>query len=146
MNPSIRILLIEDNPADARFVLEMLKDAAAEGTPFAFELVQAGRLDAALKLLGKGGVDAVLMDLDLPDSRGFETFRTVRAKAPNVPAVVLTGLADEEMGVRAVKEGAQDYLVKGQVDGNILSRAIRYSVERQRNGGAGKRAAFQDGT
>ena len=146
MNNPIRILLIEDNPADARFVVEMLKDAVAEGAPFAFELVHAARLDAALKLLDKGGVDAVLMDLDLPDSRGFETFHRVRAKAPDVPAVVLTGLADEDMGVRAVKEGAQDYLVKGQVDGNILSRAVRYSVERQKSGGAGKSAASQDGT
>lgn len=142
----MRILLIEDNPADARLVEEMIKDAAAEGALFAFELIQAARLDAALKLLDKGGIDAVLTDLDLPDSRGFETFQMVLAKAPNVPVVVLTGLADEDMGVRAVKEGAQDYLVKGQVDGNILFRSIRYSVERQKNGGISKRAAVRGGT
>jgi signal transduction histidine kinase len=77
-------------------------------------------------------VAVVLLDLSLPDSQGFDTFRRVRAAAPDVPVVVLSGLQDERMAARAVREGAQDYLVKGQVDGQLLARSLRYAIERRR--------------
>ncbi|TAN62820.1 sigma-54-dependent Fis family transcriptional regulator [bacterium] len=129
----VRILLVEDNPADARLVKEMLKDAATGGlTSFEYDIIHAARLSEALKYLGSEGFSVMLVDLDLPDSRGIETFLAVHKAAPSVPVVLLTGLADEAMGVKAVKEGAQDYLVKGQVDENALVRAIKYALERHR--------------
>src|SRR5262249_45467525 len=76
--------------------------------------------------------DVVLLDLGLPDSDGLDTFLELRRHAPALPVVVLTGLADETLGARAVQEGAQDYLVKGQVEGRVLARAVRYAVERRR--------------
>lgn len=129
----VRILLVEDNPADACLVKEMLKDAATGGlASFEYDIIHAGRLSEALKYLGSEGFSVMLVDLDLPDSRGIETFLAVHKAAPSVPVVLLTGLADEAMGVKAVKEGAQDYLVKGQVDENALVRAIKYALERHR--------------
>ncbi len=132
---SIRVLLLEDNPADARLVREMFVDAAADKLiPSSFELTNSTRLSDALKALQKDPFDVILTDLELPDSRGLETFLKVRSKAPKTPIVVLTGLTDEAIGVKAVQEGAQDYLVKGQVDSHLLVRAIRFAMERQRNG------------
>lgn len=79
----------------------------------------------------KGGVDVILLDLSLPDSQGLDTFIRMHTKAPEVPIVVLTGLDDETISVQAMQAGAQDYLIKGQVDSNLLVRSIRYSIERQ---------------
>jgi DNA-binding response OmpR family regulator len=124
----LRVLLIEDNPADARMIQEMLK-GLKEGVP---ELTTADRLSTGIETLARGGQDAVLLDLSLPDSQGFDTFLKVREQAGTVPIVLLTGLDDEVFAVRAVKEGAQDYLIKGQVDGHLLSRAIRYAIERNK--------------
>jgi len=121
------VLLIEDNPADARLIGELLTEA--EGA--AFDLECADHLSTALERLAKGGVDVALLDLGLPDSRGLETAATLSAQAPALPVVVLTGLDDEATGVEAVRRGAQDYLVKGQVDSKLLSRAIRYAIERK---------------
>lgn len=130
----IRILLVEDNPADARLVSEMLKDAASDGLfPFPYEVATVNRISSALEAIGSGGFDSVLLDLDLPDSRGLESFARVREQALQMPVVVLTGLSDETMGLKAVQEGAQDYLIKGQVDGNILARSILYAIERQKS-------------
>jgi len=123
----IKVLLVEDNPGDARLIREMLKEAAAAR----FELVHVVRLDEALKLLGEASFDVLLLDLTLPDSQGLDTFFRVYSQAPDVPIVVLTGLADEVVGVESVKGGAQDYLVKGQVDSNLLARALRYAIERK---------------
>jgi len=122
-----KVLLLEDNPGDVRLIREMLKEAAAAQ----FELVHVVRLDEALKLLGEASFDVLLLDLTLPDSEGLDTFGRVHTQAPDVPIVVLTGLADEVIGVKAVKGGAQDYLVKGQVDSNLLARALRYAIERK---------------
>jgi PAS domain S-box-containing protein len=127
-NELIKVLLVEDNPGDARLIREMLKEAAAAQ----FQLVHVVRLDEALKLLGEASFDVLLLDLTLPDSQGLDTFFRMQKQAPDVPTVVLTGLADEVLGVKAVKGGAQDYLVKGQVDGNLLARALRYAIERKR--------------
>jgi len=126
--PPIRVLLIEDNPMDVRLIGIMLRDSA----PGVFDIEQVDRLEAGLQQLGTTRFDLVLVDLSLPDSHGLETFSRVHAQAPNVPIIVLSGLADETVAVSAVHEGAQDYLVKGQVSGPLLVRAIRYAIERKR--------------
>ncbi|HKQ39008.1 MAG TPA: fused response regulator/phosphatase [Verrucomicrobiae bacterium] len=126
--PAIRVLLIEDNPMDVRLIGIMLRDSA----PSVFEIEQVDRLEAGLQQLAGGRYDLVLVDLSLPDSHGLETFSRVYAQAPKVPIIVLSGLADETVAVAAVHEGAQDYLVKGQVSGPLLVRAMRYAIERKR--------------
>ena len=123
----IRVLLIEDNEDDALIIREIL--AQATGAPF--DLEWADRLATGLARLAKGGIDVVLTDLGLPDSQGLDTCTTVHAQAPDVPIVVLTGLEDTGLAVQAVQAGAQDYLVKGQIDSNLLVRAMRYAIERQ---------------
>ncbi len=123
-----KILLIEDNPGDARLIQEML----AEAEPGRFELECVDQLSAGIKRLDQGDIDVILLDLDLPDSHGVDTFTKVYAQVQEKPIVVLTGLADETVGVKAVSGGAQDYLIKGQVDGNLVSRSIRYAIERKR--------------
>lgn len=131
-NELIRVLLVEDNPADARLVSEIIKDASVESpAPLAFDLTHVKRLHEAIRSLDGGSFDVILLDLDLPDSQGIETFSKMREQASGVPVVVLTGLADETIGVKAIQKGAQDYLIKG-VDGSILVRAMRYAIERQR--------------
>jgi two-component system, cell cycle sensor histidine kinase and response regulator CckA len=121
----LKVLLVEDNPADARLVREMLKEAHRP-----VELTHAPRLRDALEFLRTRGFNAILLDLNLPDSEGMNTFLRARAEALHAPIVVLTGLADEEVAARAVREGAQDYLVKAEVDGPLLYRSIRYAVAR----------------
>ena len=124
----LRVLLIEDNPADARMIHEMLK-SLRDGV---LELETADRLSTGLIRLADGEPDVVLLDLSLPDSQGFDTFLKLREKAGSVPVVLLTGLDDEALAVHAVHEGAQDYLIKGQVNGHLLSRALRYAIERNK--------------
>ncbi len=125
---NVNILLVEDNPGDARLIREMLADTG-DGK-FAIEWVD--RLAEALKRLAQGGIDVILLDLGLPDSQGLDTFTRAYAHSPRVPFVVLTGLADETVGFTAVRQGAQDYLVKGEVTGKLLVRAIRYATERKK--------------
>jgi sigma-B regulation protein RsbU (phosphoserine phosphatase) len=124
----IRTLLIEDNPGDARLIQLMVEEAG--GGLFEFERVE--RLGEALERLSEGGIGVVLLDLSLPDSRGLDTFLQLHARAPRVPIIVLSGLNDTTVAVQAVHEGAQDYLIKGQVDGQLLVRAMRYAIERKR--------------
>ncbi|HUJ48696.1 MAG TPA: ATP-binding protein, partial [Bryobacteraceae bacterium] len=124
----VRILLVEDNPIDARLLREMVRDASGGR----FHLEQAGCLDDALDLLSRQQFDVALLDLSLPDARGLETVTRVHAHAPKVPIVVLTSLDDEAIGVRAVRAGAQDYLIKGRVGGDLLVRSVRYACERAR--------------
>lgn len=123
-----RVLLVEDNPAEARLIREMLADVA--GGEFSIDHVE--KLSEALSLIQNQGADAVLLDLTLPDSRGLETIERVREQSPQVPIVVLTGLDDDAIGVEAVKSGAQDYLAKNQAGGYLLARTLRYAIERQR--------------
>ncbi len=125
---TINILLVEDNPADVRLLKEMLAEII--GVPPHLERVD--RLSAGLERLGSGGIDVVLLDLSLPDSRGLSTLLKMQAHSPHLPNIVLTGLEDEALATRAVRQGAQDYLVKGQVDANLLLRAARYAIERKR--------------
>jgi serine phosphatase RsbU (regulator of sigma subunit) len=122
----IRVLLVEDNPGDARLIHWMLGQTGE----VCFELAEADRLSAALGRLRAEPFSVVLLDLSLPDSQGLETFRAVSADFPRVPVVVLTGLADETAAVQAVQEGAQDYLVKGQVLDRHLVHALHYAVGR----------------
>ncbi|MEA1895588.1 MAG: PAS domain S-box protein [Euryarchaeota archaeon] len=124
----INVLLIEDNPGDARLIVEMLSDSGVNGTHFDVE--SACRLSDGLTRIQKGGIDAILLDLGLPDSAGIGTFEKVYKQAPEVPVVMLTGLDDAELALEGVRMGAQDYLVKGRVDGDLLARTLRYAIER----------------
>src|SRR5437867_767807 len=124
----IELLLIEDNPGDALLIEEMLSEV--KGFPFTFDHVE--RLSEGLERMASGTVGVALLDLSLPDSHGLETVARAHAQSPGVPIVVMTGLDDEETGIAAVKMGAQDFLVKRQLDGNLLVRSLRYAVERKR--------------
>ena len=125
-NRLIKLLLIEDNPGDARLVQEML----SEIRPIPFELEWAESLSIGLNRLAIGDIDVVILDLTLPDSTGLDTLFKTRSAAPKAAIIVLTSLDDEELAINAVREGAQDYLVKGKVNGNLLVRAIRYAKQR----------------
>jgi PAS domain S-box-containing protein len=122
-----RILLVEDNPADARLILELLTRVPTAK----FTLERVDRLAPALARLRGAPVDIVLLDLGLPDSQGPETLATVHDAVPDIPIIVLTDLSDDVMAVRVVHESAQDYLVKAQMNGQVLWRAISYAIERQ---------------
>jgi PAS domain S-box-containing protein len=124
----VRVLLVEDNPADVDLVREALHEVAL----VRFFVESAARLSDALARLEAGGIDLVLLDLGLPDSQGLDTFRTLQDAAPNVPVIVLTGNVDQSIGLGAVSEGAQDYLVKGEVTGNSLARSARHAIARRR--------------
>ena len=129
MSDSIKVLLIEDNPGDARLITRMLDDARARG--LAFELTWAQDLPAGMEHLRSRSADVVLLDLGLPGSSGLETLQLLFAHGRQVPTlVVLSGLTDEDVAMQALQSGAQDYLVKGQVDSATLLRAIRYAIER----------------
>ena len=124
----IHILLIEDNPGDRRLIQETLGESPG---PLC-EITWADRIASALEKLNRGNIDVVLLDLNLPDSSGLETVERVRAHAPGVPIVVMTGRDDGELGIEALQRGAQDYQVKGRLDGDTLLRVIRYAIERKR--------------
>jgi diguanylate cyclase (GGDEF)-like protein len=125
----LRLVLVEDNPGDALLVREMLRDAFGDGA----DVSRFATLAEAGGYLQDHGADCLLLDLSLPDAEGLEAVLDVRRVAPTVPVVVLSGLDDETVAVRAVQEGAQDYLIKGSVDGNLIGRAIRYAIERKRS-------------
>lgn len=128
MLEQVKILLVEDDPDDVWIMQGLLGDRW-DGP---FQLTHAEMLEVALRHLENRQFDIVLLDLSLPDSQGLETFARMYCEAPEVPIVVLTGNADETLGIRAVQSGAEDYLVKGQVDDAILIRSVRYAVERSR--------------
>src|SRR6185503_17957882 len=116
---------------DVRLIERMLAGAATNE----FHIGAVDRLEKGLAMLGEASFDVVLCDLSLPDSHGLETFSRLHARAPQMPIIVLSGLTDTSMAVNAVHEGAQDFLIKGQVDGQLLARAIRYAIERKRMSG-----------
>ncbi len=126
---SVNILLIEDNPGDARLIKEFLSEART--LPFALEWCES--LNAGLQKLNEKGADMVLTDLNLPDSQGPDTYHKLHAQFPDLPIVVLSALDDESVAINAVSSGAQDYLVKGQIDGKLLARSVRYAFERKRS-------------
>lgn len=121
------ILLVEDNPGDVRLVEELLR--AAWVVPGSINHVSS--VEDAIGRVAKDVPACILLDLSLPDAHGLGTLERVRDAHPSVPIVVLTGTDDEAQAVQAVQEGAQDYLIKGQVDGHLLGRAIRYAIERK---------------
>ena len=131
----VHVLLIEDNPGDAGLVRAMLSEG--QDARFRIEWVQA--LLPGLNRLTRGDIDMVLLDLSLPDSQGLESLTAIRNRAPGLPVVVLTGLDDEEFAHEAVRCGAQDYLVKGELSGGALARTLRYALLRQRSRAAASR-------
>jgi len=124
---SINIMLVEDNPGDARLISELLKDCRGG----CYQLAHVDRLSKGVDHLRKVSMDVVLLDLNLPDCSGLDGLTAVKGIAGQVPIIILTGLDDEAVAVAAVQTGAQDYLVKGQVDGNVLWRSIRYAIQRK---------------
>src|SRR2546425_8739218 len=122
----IRVLLIEDNPADARLVQEMLRDAG--GTDYALTI--AATLRDGIERLQKNDFDTVLLDLSLPDGQSVETLGSVRSQEPRKPILVLSGSTDQVLSTNAMRQGAEDFLVKGQFDGPALTRAVRHALER----------------
>ncbi len=128
MAAATRVLLIEDNRIEARQTQHWL--SAASDPPFEVECVD--RLQVAIERLARGGFDIVLLDLNLPDSRGLDTFVTLHEQVPQVPVVVLTGEFDETIGPLAVEKGAQDYLVKQGADASTLTRVLRHAIARNR--------------
>jgi len=124
----MKILLIEDNPGDARLIQELFRDIKGHSV----DIINAETLAQAFGHLKETTFDVALVDLSLPDSHGLETFQKLAEAHPSLPLVLLTGLNDQELAIQAVRQGAQDYLIKGEVDGQILIRSIDYAIERKR--------------
>ncbi len=137
----IDILLVNDDPYDIRFIKESLSDE--DQTRFGFKCV--GKLTDTIACLEEKEYDIIMLDLSLPDSQGFDTFSSVRMHSPKVPIVLLTGINDEELAVRALQNGAQDYLIKGQINGGELSRSIRFAIERHNANQKEHHMAYYDG-
>jgi two-component system NtrC family sensor kinase len=124
----INVLIVEDQPADVDLIRELLAfERAAD-----YEFMHVTRIAAALECLATATVNVILVDLNLPDSTGVDTFRRVYQASPEIPVIVLSGVADRDVAMAAVREGAQDYLVKDDITTKILTRAIRYAIERKR--------------
>ncbi|MBN1310672.1 MAG: PAS domain S-box protein [Anaerolineae bacterium] len=121
----MKILLIEDNPGDLRLIQIMLDEVGSRN------ITSANRLAEGIGYLADEDFDVILLDLSLPDSQGLETLEQMHNAAPRIPIVVLTGLDNDEVGLQMVSHGAQDYLVKGQIDSSLLVRSLRYSIERK---------------
>ena len=126
---TISVLLMEDNDDHSALIESQLRNGTA------VELERVNQLSAGLERIGKGGIDAVLLDLGLLDSDGMETLEKTVRQFPNVPVVVLTTLDDETLALTAVKKGAQDYLAKENISSDLLLRSIRYAIERMANSG-----------
>ncbi len=126
-HPIQRLLLVEDNAGDARLLREMLSEGGANG----IEWTHVESLAAAEKHLADCEVDLILLDLGLPDAQGLETLRRAKLAAPSVPVVVLSGLDDESLALESLHQGAEDYLVKGQISARELRRSMRHAVERE---------------
>jgi len=137
----MRVLLVEDSAADARLVLEMTREDPASSV----ELVHATRLTDALRRLSFETFDAALLDLSLPDARGLEVVKRVQETATDLPIVVFSGQQDEAQALESVRSGAQDYLLKGRTDAMLLTRALRYAIERKRAELQIQHLAYHDG-
>lgn len=128
--PLITVLLVEDNPVDAlvmRRMIEQLNEPDA-----AWRIIGADCLAQGLAVIGQHALNAILLDLNLPDSRRYDTFSAVQKAAPAIPVIICTSVDDVALALRAVHDGAQDYLVKGAIQGQLLARSIRYAIERKR--------------
>lgn len=123
----IKILLVEDNPGDVVIIGEILKEIHG----VKFKVTHSNKLHSGMENLKNNDFDILILDLNLPDSQGLETFKNMNQKAPDLPIIILTGFSDEEMAISSVGEGAQDYLVKGQIDSQLLAKSIKYAIERK---------------
>jgi len=128
MGENIKILLIEDNPGDTYLIEEHLEEFAN----FSYELKIVETLDEALSVLKKQPFDVILLDLELPDSCGINTFLNIHNKNPLIPIIILTGLSDKTIESYALKKGAQEFLVKGQTESRLLECIIQCSIERKK--------------
>ena len=124
----VRVLMIEDNAGDARLVMEALKGTSNP----AYRVEWVDRLSIGLTRLAEGEIDVVLLDLGLPDNQGLTALPLIGSLAPSVPVVVLSGVGDEEFAVEAVQAGAQDYVVKGNPSRYLMTRSLRYAIQRKR--------------
>jgi CheY-like chemotaxis protein len=125
----LRLLVVDDDAMDVSLIRDQL---AGTGRTPPFRIEAVGMLGEALARLARREADVVLLDLGLPDAAGVSAVERLSLEAPGTPVVVLTGLEDEETGLRAVQRGAQDYLVKGRVDGALIDRSLRFAIERKR--------------
>ena len=125
----IKVLLVEDNAGDARLIRLML----AEGDLPGYAATHVTCLSEALERLSTISPEVILLDLNLPDAHGYQTFARVYQQAPSIPILLMTGLDDQVLATEVVRHGAQDYLVKGRFDANLLTHAIRYALERKRS-------------
>jgi two-component system, cell cycle response regulator len=123
---TINALLIEDNPDDVALMQVMLHKSGCN-----VKIETAERLSTGLERIGRDGLDIIILDMNLADSLGIDTLTKVLDKTTSVPIIVFTGLVDEAVAMEAVRHGAQDYLVKGEIDGRILKRSIHYAIERK---------------
>ena len=121
----IKILLVEDNPGDARTILEMLNENDNPN----YDIYQTSRLDDGIKILVKDHFDLILLDLCLPDSEGMDTFNIMKYNAPDLPIIVLTGLKEDIFAVSAVGRGAKDYLVKDEINSKLLEISIENAMK-----------------
>jgi CheY-like chemotaxis protein len=128
MGKNIKILLIEDNPGDAYLIEEHLEEFAT----FPYELIVVETLGEALCVLEKKHFDVILLDLELPDSYGINTFLSIHNKNPLIPIIILTGLNDKKVGNYAIKKGAHDFLVKGQTEGRLLECIMQCSIKHKK--------------
>ena len=128
MKPLLHILLIEDDSADSDYLREIL----VEQNTLLSKIDCVQNLKEALSQISAGSYDIILADLSLPDSQGIETFSSIKKIAANLPIVVLTGLDDEKTALETLRQGAQDYLVKGQFNGAYLVKTIQYAIERNK--------------
>jgi len=136
----IDLLLIEDNPGDRLLTKRMLEKAQYT----IFRISYANNLSAGIDCAMRNKIDVILSDLNLPDSPDVDTFHKLKLQVPEIPIVVLSGFSDEEASLKAVREGAQDYLIKGQINGNALERSLLYAIERKKVGDTAKRLAYHD--
>jgi diguanylate cyclase (GGDEF)-like protein len=139
-NKPIDLLLIEDNPGDLLLTKRMLEKAQYT----VFHISYANNLSAGIDCARRNKIDVILSDLNLPDSLDVDTFYMLKLQVPEIPIVVLSGFADEEASLKAVQEGAQDYLIKGQINGSVLERSLLYAIERKRVEDTVKRLAYLD--
>ena len=123
---SIKALILEDNPDDLLILEKIIKGITSRDIRF----TTAVKLAEALGILKKENFDLIISDLTVPDSRGLETFRALRAASTTTPIVLLTGMDDESMAIQAMREGAQDYLIKGEITPGLLLRSTGYAIER----------------
>lgn len=129
LRPTVRLLVVDDNPADADFVKEILYEQV---TP-SFQVLAVDRLSVAIQLLEQeAAFDAVLLDLGLPDSQGMDTYTQLSMRVPSIPIIINTVLDDDDIALRSIRSGAQDYIVKDKIDGTLLSRVIQHAMERKR--------------